>query len=58
MIFVPIAAKLKYRSTEELEIMEIIREGVNSISKGENPRAIRQKLESFIPPKKRTPDEG
>ena len=58
MIFVPIAAKLKYRSNEELEIMEIIREGVNSISKGENPRAIRQKLESFIPPKKRTPDEG
>ena len=57
MIFIPILGKLKFRTKEEVTQMEIIREGVNSISKGENPRAIRQKLESFIPPKERSPGE-
>ena len=58
MLFVPISAKMKYRTKEEVTIMEIVREGVNSIAKGENPRAIRQKLESFIAPANRSPDEG
>lgn len=57
MLFVPIAAKLKYRSDEEVIIMEIVREGVNAISKGENPRAIQQKLESFVAPKHRSASE-
>ncbi len=54
MIFIPIAGKLKFRSDEEVVIMEIVREGINSISKGENPRAIQQKLESFVAPKHRS----
>ncbi|SMF06781.1 motility protein A [Pseudobacteriovorax antillogorgiicola] len=57
MIFIPLAGKLKYRTNEEITHMRIIREGVNSISKGENPRAIRQKLESFIAPSQRSAGE-
>ncbi|MFW7381393.1 MAG: motility protein A [Oligoflexus sp.] len=53
MFFIPIAAKLKYRSQEEATNMEIIREGINSISKGENPKIIRQKLEAYLSPKNR-----
>lgn len=58
MIFIPIAGKLKFRTEEEVTQMKIIREGINSISKGENPRSIRAKLESFLPPKDRSPDEN
>ena len=57
MLFVPISAKLKYRTTEEIDQMKIVKEGVNAIAKGENPRAIRQKLESFVKPKDRSPAE-
>lgn len=53
MFFIPLGAKLKYRSEEEVQNMEIIREGINSISKGENPKIIRQKLEAFVSPKYR-----
>ena len=56
-IFIPFAGKLKYRTDEEVTMMEIIREGVNSISKGDNPRALRAKLETFLPPAQRTPEE-
>lgn len=54
MLFIPLAGKLKYRTDEEVTQMEIIREGINSISKGDNPRALRQKLETFIPPAERS----
>jgi len=56
MFFIPLAAKLKYLSQEELMNMEIIREGINSISKGENPKIIRQKLEAYLSPKDRQED--
>ena len=48
MFFIPLAQKLKYRSAEELTNLKIIKAGVNSILAGENPRAIREKLESFL----------
>lgn len=53
LVYIPLAGKLKYRSDEEALAMEIIKEGINGISKGENPKIIRQKLESFIAPKNR-----
>ena len=53
LFYVPLASKLKYRSEEEALTMEIVKEGINGISKGENPKIIRQKLESFIAPKNR-----
>jgi len=48
MFFIPISAKLKYRSEEEAQNIEIIREGVNGILAGQNPRAIRERLEAVI----------
>ena len=37
--------------------MKIVREGVNSIINGENPRAIKQKLASFLAPNDREIEE-
>lgn len=57
LVFVPLASKLKFRSSEEVANMSLVLEGVNSISKGDNPKVIRQKLEASLPPKDRQPDE-
>jgi chemotaxis protein MotA len=48
MVFIPLAAKLQFRSKEEIVNLQIIKQGVNSILAGENPRSIREKLNSFI----------
>ncbi|MBY0517635.1 MAG: MotA/TolQ/ExbB proton channel family protein [Bacteriovoracaceae bacterium] len=53
----PVAIKLKARSKEESARMNIIVAGVLGIVAGENPRTIREKLESFLPPKERTVEE-
>lgn len=47
---IPIAVKLKYRSESETLIMTIVVAGVLGIVAGENPRVIREKLDSFLPP--------
>jgi chemotaxis protein MotA len=48
LFFVPIAKKLKYRSEQEVQNLNIIRAGVSAILKGENPRTIQEKLEMCI----------
>lgn len=50
---IPIAGKLKQRSKQESTKMNIIVAGVLGIVAGENPRVIREKLDSFLPPKDR-----
>lgn len=50
---IPVAAKLKQRSKQEATKMNIIVAGVLGIVAGENPRVIREKLDSFLPPKDR-----
>lgn len=57
LVFNPMAGKLKTRSKEERLIKEMILEGILSISKGENPRIIEDKLNSFLPPKLRKQSE-
>jgi len=57
LFFLPMAKKLKYRSDQEMLNMEIVKEGVNSIINGENPRAIKHKLASFIAPAQREAEE-
>ncbi|MFP4070709.1 MAG: motility protein A, partial [Desulfovibrionales bacterium] len=57
LVFIPLAGKLKTRSREEILLREMIMEGVLSISKGENPRIIEEKLNSYIPPKLRQPSK-
>lgn len=50
---IPVAAKLKQRSKQESTKMNIVIAGVLGIVAGENPRVIREKLDSFLPPKDR-----
>ena len=56
-LFLPIADKLAYYSGRELLSMEIMVRGVIAIQAGENPRVIKQKLMTFIPPKLRPEEE-
>ncbi|MBW2107915.1 MAG: MotA/TolQ/ExbB proton channel family protein [Deltaproteobacteria bacterium] len=53
IICLPIAGKLKTRSTEEVLVKEMMIEGVICLSNGENPRIVEQKLMAFLPPRQR-----
>ncbi len=53
LMFLPIAGKLKNRSSEEVTMKDLMTEGVISIAKGENPRVIEQKLNAYLPPQLR-----
>jgi chemotaxis protein MotA len=53
LICLPLMGKLKQRSREEILVMEMQREGVLGISRGENPRIIMEKLSCFQAPKER-----
>ncbi len=50
LVFIPISKKLELRSETEAGFMELVVEGIISIAKGENPRMIKEKLETFLPP--------
>jgi len=50
----PVAGKLKAQNTQEMQLKEIMVEGLLSIQAGENPRVIEEKLKSFLSPKERT----
>lgn len=49
MIFGPIANNLRIRDGEEVLCKQIIVEGIMSIQSGENPKALREKLLTYIP---------
>jgi chemotaxis protein MotA len=53
ILFIPMAGKLRTRSQEEVLLRNMMIEGVMSLSKGENPRILEEKLNSFLPPKDR-----
>ncbi|MFC6465681.1 motility protein A [Marinilactibacillus sp. GCM10026970] len=48
IVFLPIAKNLQMQTSIELKTNEMILEGIMSLQKGENPRVIEQKLQSFI----------
>jgi chemotaxis protein MotA len=49
-LYIPLSKKLENRSTDEVLEKEIMLEGTLSIQSGENPRILRQKLASYLPP--------
>ncbi|MBF0169732.1 MAG: MotA/TolQ/ExbB proton channel family protein [Nitrospinae bacterium] len=53
LMFLPMAGKLKKRAADESLIQELIIEGVISITNGDNPRIIEQKLNAYLLPKQR-----
>ncbi len=52
-ICTPVASKLKVNNDSEMQVKEIMIEGLLSIQAGENPRVIEEKLKSFLSPAER-----
>jgi chemotaxis protein MotA len=52
-VCLPIAGKLRGRSKEEAQAKEMVIEGILSLTRGENPRILEQKMLAFVPPKLR-----
>lgn len=50
LVFIPIANKLTYVNNQEVLTREIMIEGTLSIQSGDNPRIVKEKLISFLPP--------
>jgi chemotaxis protein MotA len=57
VFYLPIGARLKQLSQEELHARALIVEGILSIQAGDNPRVVQEKLLTFVPPSER-PAEG
>jgi chemotaxis protein MotA len=53
LIFLPIGGKLSARNYEEIAYRKMLLEGILSLQAGENPRLIREKLLTFLPPSSR-----
>ena len=54
LLFLPIATKLELRHRHEMVVKEMILEGIVSVSMGENPRLIEEKLLSFLSEKQKS----
>ena len=50
LIYLPIAGKLKARNAEEVGYRRMLMEGILALQAGENPRIVREKLNTFLPP--------
>ena len=50
LFLLPVSDKLKMRHEEELAHYELVMEGILSIQSGDNPRSIKTRLNSFVPP--------
>ena len=49
LLWIPFANKIKNSTNKEVYLMEMILEGILSISDGENPRILRDRLKVFLP---------
>ena len=57
VILLPMAMKLKGIAAEEQAVREMVLEGILSIQAGDNPRIVREKLQSFLSPELRTSED-
>lgn len=55
---IPLAGKLEARSKEEVMIRELMTVGICSLSEGQAPRTIQERLVAFLSPSKRPVEEG
>jgi chemotaxis protein MotA len=53
LLWLPIGGKLQSRSSEEVAFRRMMMEGILSLQAGENPRIIKEKLSTFLPPAER-----
>ena len=47
LIFLPIASKIKSRSADEIQDLELLLQGILSIQNGEHPRIVRKKMDAL-----------
>jgi chemotaxis protein MotA len=53
VIFLPVGARLKALSAEELHFRQMTLEGILAIQAGDNPRVVAEKLLAYVPPSQR-----
>ncbi|MFW6169470.1 MAG: motility protein A [Planctomycetota bacterium] len=58
VVFIPFSEKLGFIHKQEMMNLEIIVRGIMAIQAGENPRVVEQKLNTFLPPKRRASEEA
>lgn len=58
LVCIPLGEKLSYLSHEEVLLKQIVVKGVLAIQAGDNPRIVRQKLDTFVPPRLRQSPRG
>ena len=58
LVFIPLAGKLGLYSKAEVTAMEMTVEGICSIARGENPTAVREKMQAFISPARREEEKA
>jgi chemotaxis protein MotA len=52
-VFLPLANKLKNRSTDESAVRRLVIQGITSIQGGDSPRIVKEKLHTFLSPSQR-----
>lgn len=57
VIFVPLNTKLAFRTEAEMLKKSLVIEGIIGIQGGDNPRMLRSKLETYLPPGERSKEE-
>ena len=57
VVLLPMAMKLKAIANEEQTVREMILEGILAIQAGDNPRIVREKLQSYLDPDVRTSED-
>jgi chemotaxis protein MotA len=57
VVYLPVSARLKGLSAEELHFREMTLEGILAIQAGENPRFVSEKLMAYVPPNQRPTEE-
>jgi chemotaxis protein MotA len=57
LVYLPVAARLKQLSEEELHFREMTLEGILAIQAGDNPRVVQEKLTAYVPPALRMTEE-
>ena len=50
VVYLPVAARLKQLSAEELHFRSMTLEGILAIQAGDNPRVVAEKLTAYVPP--------
>lgn len=58
LVFIPLGNNLKAKSEQEVHYRYLLTEGILALQAGENPRIVREKLNSFLAPKEVKTEDG